>query len=102
MATELSKTLGEKDGIQRALDAVASAGQQLLAGEPGSQEHLVTRARELVAASESPQNQAAWSFWAEVRSPVVRGECAGFMTTTDDYENKSSPRVRLLLASPWT
>lgn len=69
MATELSKTLGQKDGVQKSLEAVASAGQQLLAGESGSQEQLVARARELVAASESPQNQAAWSFWAEVRSP---------------------------------
>lgn len=73
MATELSKTLGQKDGVQKALEAVASAGQQLLAGEPGSQEQLVARARELVAASESPQSQAAWSFWAEVRCPAIFG-----------------------------
>lgn len=73
MATELSKTLGQRDGVQKALEAVVSAGQQLLAGEAGSQEQLVARARELVAASESPQNQAARSFWAEVKNQIVQG-----------------------------
>lgn len=67
MSEELNKTLGQKNGVQKALDAVASAGQELLAGEHGSQEKLVARARELLYASESPQNQAAWSFWAQVR-----------------------------------
>lgn len=72
MAEEIVKTLGQQDGVQRALDAVATAGQDLLAGKPGSQENLAARARELVYASESPQNQAAWSFWAQVRGLIIR------------------------------
>lgn len=66
MADELSQTLGGKDGVESALDAVTTASKKLFANKEGSREQLVRAARELVHAAEHPVEQAYWAFWAEV------------------------------------
>lgn len=71
MSKELADTLGQRDGVEQALAAVAATGQKLLAGEKGSRESLVASARELLHQAERPMDSVAWSFLAQVHEILL-------------------------------
>lgn len=65
-------TVTQKDNIAEALKQVVAQGNKFLDGDDEARQKLVTSARELVTAAETPVESLLWNIWALVRALNLR------------------------------
>lgn len=65
----------QREHIAEALSRVASAGSKFMNGDSSARETLIARARELVAATETPVETLLWTIWAMVRARPLLACC---------------------------
>jgi hypothetical protein len=57
----------QTEGVAEALSQVAAEGNSFLSGDSAAREKLISSARKLITAAETPVETLLWNIWALVR-----------------------------------